>query len=146
MSQAKVPLTPTAYKFQDKEIADLVPIVNILLTCQHHCGKPVKCLLDTGSDFNIFPLEYGLLFLGFSAKTIKQGLVVQIRGVGGVTKEAYGHYCDIQHPNFRLTKSLILFMADQKIPLLGRVGFINCFNKVVYDMQNRVLDFSLSSA
>ena len=120
-----------------------VPILEVFLVANHKIGKPVRCYLDTGASVNIFPWEYGTACLGFSDKTMKKGLIMSITGVSGIKTEGYGHVCTIQHPDFCLKDVMIYFVKDQPYPLLGRVGFMDQFKKIVFDEEEKMLELVL---
>lgn len=117
-----------------------VPIIDVLLVGNHKVGKSIKSYLDTGSYFNIFPSEYATALLGYSDITLKKGVVLQILGVGGMKTVGYGHRCSIQHPEFELKDVMIYFVKGQPYPLLGRVGFMDQFKKIVFNEDTKILE------
>jgi hypothetical protein len=123
-----------------KRIYYYVPIINLIIIGNHKVGKPISCYLDSGAALNIFPSEYATVFLGYSKKSLKKGTKTPILGVGGTRKTAYGHKCDIQHPEFRLKDIMIYFVEEQPYALLGRIGFMDQFERIVFDEKGKTLE------
>jgi len=140
----KTALTPIPYldPQTNKEKVCYRPYVRVLLISSkgHRAGKPIESLIDTGADFNVFPWEYAEAFLGFSDKTLRKGTHLDITGVGDAKKEGYGHRCTIHHPDFRIENANIFFVKNQPCPLLGRVGFMDQFRKIIIDEENKTLE------
>lgn len=116
------------------------PWIDIFLVAQHKIGKPVACYIDTGAAVTIFPSDYAYAFLGFSPKSIKKGILLNFMGVGGAVTEGYGHPCTIQHPNFSIKDVLIFFVDNQPFPLLGRIGFMENFFKIIFYEEEKLLE------
>lgn len=114
-----------------------MPEITVILIGNHKVGKPIKCLIDTGSTANIFPWEYGTVFIGFSDKFMRKGTRFPIIGVGGKKTEGNGHKCTIQNPDFEIKNVMIYFVKDQPYALLGRVGFMDKFKKIIIDEENK---------
>ena len=119
-----------------------VPLIDLFLIMNHKIGNVIKCYLDTGATVSIFPLEYAVYFLGLSDKTIKNGVVTPVLGVGGVNVSAYGHKCTIQHPSFCIKNVMVYFLKDQPYPLLGISGFIDQFKKIIIDEEEKTLELT----
>lgn len=125
----------------DKETDQVVeeafyPIVPIRL-CYGHKLFPalVNCMVDSGSDRNLFPAEWGER-VGIK---IKKGKLVKIQGIGNIEMEAYRHKVKIYIGlvNFYVEAD---FCYTQKQPLLGRNGFFNCFKKIIFNEEERVTE------
>ncbi|MEK7610998.1 MAG: aspartyl protease family protein [Patescibacteria group bacterium] len=117
------------------------PKVAIVIWCNHLSTGPIRCLIDTGATFNVFPAEVALAYLGFSKKSlVKKCRKINFGGIGGIIREAYGHLCTIHTPDFRFNNVYIYFMDNQPYPLLGRVGFMDHFDKIVIDETRKNLE------
>lgn len=146
MPGIKIDLTPNPYKESPESKLKLayIPIIEVFLVCNHKIGKSVKCYIDTGSIVNIFPQEYATTFLGFSDKTLRaRGKEIEILGVGGIKAKGYGYLCTIHHPNFRFENVYVFFVGDQRYPLLGRVGFMDKFNKITFNESEKTVELIL---
>ena len=97
--------------------------------------------MDSGASVNIFPAEYALVFLGFSEKSLKNsGSPLDLQGIGGVTKTAYGHRCDLHSTDFRLENIMVYFLDDHKLPLLGRLDFMDKFKQIVFNEDKKHIE------
>lgn len=131
-----VKLAPEAYRdpLTGRENIYFSPKIDVVIFCNHMSTRSIRCLIDTGATFNLFPAEVATAFLGFSEKTlVKKGREMKFYGIGGIEKTAYGHSCTIHTPEFRLENVFIYFMKDQPYPLLGRIGFMDRFSKIIID-------------
>ena len=117
-----------------------VPIIEVLLVGNHKVGRHIKSYLDTGAAFNIFPAEYAISLLGFTESTLRKGISLPILGVGGMKTVGYGHKCSIQHPDFSLKDVMVYFVKEQSYPLLGRVGFMDQFKKIIFNEDTKILE------
>jgi hypothetical protein len=117
-----------------------VPLIDLFLVMNHRIGSVVRCYLDTGATVSIFPLEYASSYLGLSDKTIKNGAVMPVVGVGGINVDAYGHKCTFQHPDFCIKDVMVYFLKDQPYPLLGISGFVDHFKKIIIDEEEKTLE------
>ena len=117
-----------------------LPIISLLVAFKHQSGPYIPCYLDSGATINLFPKDYAITYLGFSEKTLNSGRESNVLGIGGVRKLAFGHLCTLHHPNFRLENTWIYFMEDQTIPLLGRLGFMNRFDSIVFNEKEKKLE------
>ena len=61
-------------------------------------------------------------------------------GVGGIQTTGYGHKCNILHPEFELKDIMIYFVKNQSYPLLGRVGFMDQFKKIIFNEDTKILE------
>jgi len=138
----KIALEKWVYKDPNSEERFYVyqPIVTILLGYNHKFTAPVKCLLDTGATINVFPEELALTFFGITKKTLQKGRVIEIQTVGNRKVFGYGLECTFQHPEFKIEKTLVYFVENQPYPLLGRVGFMDKFKKIVLDEEHKILE------
>lgn len=85
---------------------------------------PIKCLLDSGADFIIFPIE----LCGIFQVDLKKIPKAETEVVGGSTVTLYKvpystHQITIVIPGLKPVKETIAFCLGEKIPLLGRNFF-----------------------
>lgn len=142
----KVKYVPQSYRDSPTGKDKIVwwPVVDVILLCNHRVGKPVRCIFDTGSVNNIFPLEYATVFLGFSEETVKsRGKEIDILGVSGAKSKGYGHLCAIHHPDFKLENVSVYFVENQPCPLLGRIGFMDHFEEIILNEKEKTLELTL---
>lgn len=105
------------------------PMISIKLGANHKIfAHDIKCLLDSGADFNLLPADVGLS-LGLN---IKKGKKVTHIGIGDVGIAAYRHSVKIYLGGYNFNTS-VDFSYDHKIPLLGRYGFFKYFKSVKFD-------------
>lgn len=138
----KLPLAPQAYRdpITSRTTTLFLPIIEVFLTGNHRVGKPLKCYLDTGAFFSVFPSEYALAFLGFSQKSITKGQRINLTGIGNTQKDGYLHVLTFQNPHFRLEDSPVIFLENQPVPLLGRIGFMDRFETIIFHEQEKTLE------
>ncbi|OGC50635.1 hypothetical protein A2716_03030 [candidate division WWE3 bacterium RIFCSPHIGHO2_01_FULL_40_23] len=140
--RSKIKLTPDYYRSPEtgKELIVYAPRIILLVFSNHKTGPATTCYLDTGATFNIFPWDYALKHLGFSESSIRKGVHIKILGVGNAIKEGYGHTCAFHHPDFRIENAMVYFVKDQPYPLLGLIGFVDKFDKVVLNEKDKVIE------
>ncbi|KKT84106.1 MAG: hypothetical protein UW82_C0027G0003 [candidate division WWE3 bacterium GW2011_GWC2_44_9] len=129
-------------RFVDKlgrEALVYVPIIDLVLHANHKYSPGLACYLDTGAHYNVFPEEVALASFGMSQKSISKGLELPILGVGGCSATAYGFDVEIIHPYFKFM-SKIYFLKNQPFPLLGRVGFMDHFDKITLNEKDKKLE------
>lgn len=115
------------------------PVVPVRLYYKHTLSKyQINCMVDSGSDRNLFPAEWGEN-IGIN---IKKGELIKIGGIGGIDIEAYRHRAKLYIGliNFDVE---IDFCYSQKIPLLGRKGFFNLFKKIIFNEEERLTELIL---
>ncbi len=127
---------PTPHLKNGKLIAIYTPVVALKLSANYKMYPySIKCLVDSGADFNLFPADIGEK-LGLK---IKKGEKVEHIGIGNVGITAYAHPVKIFVKEYSF-KSEIHFSYDHKIPLLGREGFFKYFKKVIFNQKDLKLD------
>ncbi|MEO6508809.1 MAG: hypothetical protein ABIO02_02555 [Patescibacteria group bacterium] len=128
-------LTSKVYLHEGKAIKYISrPFIKILIGYNLQISKtPIKCLVDSGCDQNLFPAYWGE-FIGIN---IKSGVETIYKGIGRNTICAYGHHLKIYVPDSKINFiTRIDFSYEQQLPLLGRVGFFDHFKKVIFDEEN----------
>lgn len=114
-----------------KEIGEIArPIVKILLNYKH--GKifgPINTLLDSGSDYNLFPAEIGEV-LGIS---LRKGLPKLTEGIGGKRIIAYRHSGIKMYIEGYSFETSIDFSKEISVPLLGQQGFFDKFKQITFN-------------
>src|SRR3990167_9461875 len=134
-------MTLGAVEGPKKNIPIYLPLIDVLVTCKHMVSKPVRCCIDTGAYMNVFPKEFATAFLGFSERSMKRDAhIIKILGVGGIETEGYGHRCVIHALDFCLKDVLIYFVDNQPFPLLGRSGFMDRFQKIIFDEKKHIVE------
>lgn len=137
----KIQLKEDVFQFGNGRVVTYYkPWIDVFLISRHKIGKPVACYIDSGASVTIFPMDYAYAFLGFSSKSIKKGVLLNLMGVGGAETESYGHLCTIQHPEFCIKDVLIFFVDNQPFPLLGRIGFMENFAKIIFHEEDKLLE------
>lgn len=112
------------------------PVIPIKVCYKHHIFKYlINSLVDSGSDRNLFPAEIGEN-IGIK---IKNELSQEIGGIGGIKIIAFTHSVKIYLGNFEID-TFIDFSYDQKVPLLGRNGFFNYFEKIIFKEKDKVVE------
>lgn len=114
-----------------KEIAR--PVVQILLNYKH--GKmfgPLRALIDSGADYNLFPAQVGQL-LGIN---IKKGQINATEGIGGKVITTYRHFGIKMFLEGYSFETFIDFSYEDVIPLLGQQGFFDKLKKITFDRVN----------
>lgn len=107
----------------------LRPYIPIRLSLFH--GNPtnhVNALVDSGSDRNLFPIQWGQI-LGIPFRKIKP---VHISGIGNSTVTAFPYKVNIWVNNKKYETDAD-FSPQQKTPLLGRSGFFNLFEEIIFE-------------
>lgn len=112
------------------------PIVPIKLSINHKLYPyTIRCLLDSGADFNLLPADIGAS-LGLKIKT---GRKIEHIGIGNVGIVAYAHPVKIFVKGYSF-KTEVHFSYDHKIPLLGRYGFFQYFKGITFNQNELKLD------
>lgn len=118
------------------------PLVRVQLTYNHKISRtPVNCLVDSGADHNLFPAHFAEAI----GVPVKKGRACTYIGIGNSKLIAYSHFLTLTLTGTSIAfKTKIDFSYEQQVPLLGRVGFFNYFQEVLFDEQNEklVLKFS----
>lgn len=113
-----------------KEIGEIArPVVKILLNFKH--GKifgPISTLLDSGSDYNLFPAEIAEV-LGIN---LRKGKVKITEGIGGKRITAYRHSGIKMYIEGHSFETSIDFSKESSVPLLGQQGFFDKFKQITF--------------
>lgn len=113
-----------------KEIGEIArPVVKILMNYKH--GKifgPIRTLLDSGSDYNLFPAEIAEI-LGIS---LHKGLVRITEGIGGKRITGYKHSGIKMYIEGHSLETSIDFSKEISVPLLGQQGFFDKFKQITF--------------
>lgn len=102
-----------------------------------HANKKIRVygLIDTGADECALPAQYAVL-LGHN---LQSGYPKEINTGNGKTL-AYSHTVRIEIPNFNIQDTLIDFMPNLNVPLLGVKSF---FSNFILTIDYLALTFSL---
>ena len=98
-----------------------------------------QALIDSGSDRNLFPAEFGEQ-IGLK---VKKGIRAPIDGIGGVRIQAYTHKVYISIENYEFLVS-VDFSYEQEMPLLGRLGFFDQFRSIEFRERRKIIEFTVS--
>ncbi len=131
------PYIPLPIRDKNNNIVQIFkPMVVVRLCFKHKLSPyPFSCLLDSGSDMNLFPS----CFAQNIGIKLEDGEEIKIRGIGDIEIKAYRHkvqlYLDKKH--FETT---IDFSNYQQFALLGRNGFFNHFNQVIFKEKEKIVE------
>lgn len=115
---------------------DQRPYVPIRLSHAHKLSKiETLCLLDSGADRNLLPSSLGES-VGIK---IKQGRLVEHRGIGGVSLLAYRHKVKLFVGTYSFAAEAD-FSKNQTVPLLGRGGFFAFFKAITFKERDKVVN------
>lgn len=106
-----------------------------------HRGNPsnaVNALVDSGSDRNLFPKSWGDI-LGINFRKVRP---VKIIGIGKNEIIAYPSNINIWIDN-RKYETEADFSPQQYTPLLGRQGFFNLFQEIIFEENKGYLHIEL---
>ena len=122
---------------QRKEI--LRPKIPIRLAYEHKLSKVlVDCLIDSGSDTNLFPADWGRS-VGIR---IEKGDYDQIRGIGDVDIDSYIHKVGLYIGSKRINVNAN-FSDEQNVPLLGRQGFFDQFPYIKFNEKSKYVEIKV---
>ncbi len=114
------------------------PYIPVTLGYNHRlCKFPLDCLLDSGADKNLFPAQWGDL-IGIN---IKRGKLQEHIGIGDAKIQAYRHKITLYIGSYSF-KTEADFSQSQQIPLLGREGFFQFFDKVSFNEKSKTIELS----
>lgn len=111
------------------------PVIPTRISYGYSLGRVFHALLDSGAGKNLFPAELGEL-LGMK---IKKGKTTSILGIGDIEIKGFTHRIKI----FVGTASFETeadFSYEQRVPLLGRNGFFNHFERVIFREDARTIE------
>mgnify|MGYP001591024877 CR=1 FL=1 len=117
----------------------LRPYIPIRLSLHH--GNPtnyVNALVDSGSDRNLFLIQWGQI-LRVPFRKIKP---VQIVGIGKAIITAYPYRVNVWVHNKKYETDAD-FSSQQETPLLGRSGFFNLFNEIIFEENKGFLHIAI---
>jgi len=105
-----------------KPVEILRPKIPIRLSMNHKMfPQVIECLFDTGSDRNLFPAEVSK-YLGIK---VEKGKPQKIGGIGNSGPiDAYTHKVKIFVGSYAFDTE-IDFSFKHKVPILGRIGFMD---------------------
>ncbi len=110
------------------------PLIPIRVIYNHRISQNFyDCLIDSGSDRNLFPAD---IALGLSIN-IKKGKQRKINGIGDVEIIAYTHAVKLCVKTYTF-ETMVDFSFGQKVPLLGRNGFFDKFKNVIFKVNDRI--------
>lgn len=113
------------------------PYIPVRIVYRHKMVKiPVRCLLDSGVDRNLFPALWGEN-IGIP---IKKGESFLTQGIGGIGIKVYRHPISILVGTDIKFTTEADFCYDHNIPLLGRFGFFNHFQKITFDEEEKIVE------
>lgn len=119
--------------YKDKEDEQIIkeifiPFIPIRIASGDKLGLSFRALVDSGASRSLFPAALGIQ----CGINILNGKRVKIFGIGRKEITAYTH-------KIKILLGLVSFETEadfsfeQDIPLLGREGFFNLFQKVIFD-------------
>ena len=94
--------------------------------------NPIDCLFDTGADRILLPGGWGDA-LGINIRESKLGKTV---GIDNVPINTYTHKVTFYVGSYKITTEAD-FAFENTNPLLGRVGFIDKFEKIEFSEKKR---------
>lgn len=116
------------------------PIVDLVLNYKH--GKiigPFQALIDSGSDYNLFPAEIADV-LGI--KLVK-GALKETEGIGGKTVKTYRHSGVKMFVDGHSFETSVNFSKDISVPLLGQQGFFDKFKQISFNRREEEIIISV---
>jgi hypothetical protein len=117
----------------------LRPKIPIRLSMNHKIfPQIIECLFDTGSDRNLFPAEVAR-YLGIK---VERGRLQKIGGIGNNEPiRAYTHRAKIYVADYGFDTD-IDFSFQHKIPILGRMGFMNNYELIEVNEKKKYIKLS----
>lgn len=117
-------------------IQEFRPFVPVILSKGKLAAFPIHALVDSGADYCLFPAQVAEI-IGLNVKT---GVKKSIYGIGNQKVISYTHKVKLHIVKYSF-ETFIDFSESQKIPLLGRDGFFNHFNRVNFDQNKKSILF-----
>lgn len=123
-----------------KEMTMFRPVVPIFLLNSHIMAKrKIYCLIDSGSDRNLFPAQWGEM-VGIK---INKGKLKKIGGIGNAEPiDAYTHKVSLMIGT-HMFQTEADFSYTQAVPLVGREGFFDHFAEVRFYQKDKVTELVL---
>lgn len=101
--------------------------------------RRINCLIDSGSDRNLFPAQWGEM-VGIK---ISKGKLKKIGGIGNAEPiDAYTHTIGIIIGTHKFQTEAD-FSYAQTVPLVGREGFFDHFIEVTFSQKDKVTELVL---
>ena len=116
---------PKTQKIIGETYAAVIPV---RISYGHRLSVPFNALVDSGASVNLFPARFGEQ-IGIN---IKKGKLVKLLGIGDKIVFAYSHKIKLLL-GLKVFETYADFSFEQNLPLLGRNGFFNLFQKVIFD-------------
>lgn len=118
---------------KDKETQKVIgeifaPFIPVRIADDHRLSSPLHALVDSGAARNLLPAAFGIQ-IGID---IKKGRLVKLLGIGDIEVTAFTHKIKM-YLGLHFFETEADFSFEQKIPLLGRHGFFNLFQAVIFD-------------
>lgn len=117
------------------------PVLEVALSDNGLISNPIRALVDSGSDKNLFP---ALVAESLNIKLDKLNSKT-LMGIGGVRIKAYTAKINLHLYKFSF-RTNIDFSYEQRIPILGRNGFFNLFKSIKFKEEEKFLDIELKDA
>lgn len=105
------------------------PIIDLVLNYKH--GKmigPFQALIDSGSDYNLFPAEIADV-LGIK---LTKGDLKVAEGIGGKMVKTYRHRGIKMFVEDHSFETSVDFSVDISVPLLGQQGFFDKVKQITF--------------
>lgn len=120
-------------KITGKTTEVLRPKIPVRLLVNHRVSRVlIECLLDTGSDRNLFPADWGR---SLNLK-IENNKKVKIGGIGSNEIIAYTHPVVLYVGSHKIVTEAD-FSDEQNTPLLGRIGFMDKLDEIIINEKKR---------
>lgn len=104
------------------------PFIPVRITDGRRLSSPLHALVDSGAARNLLPAAFGIQ-IGI---TVKKGRPVKLLGIADIEVTAFTHKIKMCL-GLHVFDTEADFSFEQKIPLLGRNGFFNLFQTVIFD-------------
>ncbi len=117
-----------------------IPFIPIRIAFGHKLSLSFRALVDSGATRTLLPSALGRQ----AGIDIPSGKQVQVFGIGSKEIIAYTHKVKI-YLGFMSFETEADFSFEQDIPLLGREGFFNLFQKVIFDQNFHQLQLVLKN-
>lgn len=105
------------------------PIIDLLMNYKHgEMIGPIQALVDSGSDYNLFPAEIANI-LGVR---LEKGILKVTEGIGGKTVKTYRHSGIKMYVEGHSFETSIDFSKEVTVPLLGQQGFFDKFKRITF--------------
>lgn len=126
---------------QTQQIFEIfAPFIPIKISFKNKSSFEFNAIVDSGASRNLFPAVFGQQ----AGINIQKGKQVKLLGIGDKEIIGYTHLINI-HLNELVFETEADFSFEQRFPLLGRNGFFNLFQKVIFDETFHQLQLVLKS-